>query len=147
MAGTMAEGEARMDLKTVEFNEKLARIQQEWGRRAPNFVLSTSRSLIKKLAFLAPIKTGRLRAGFWPAAMAVGMTSSIYTSWPNNNEGLGVSNLSGKNPSVLIQNSVPYVGNAGGRGTSWWHDAYNQILARLENELAKEVEGAWNAGG
>jgi hypothetical protein len=147
MAGTLEDAYARMELKTQEFNEALTRIQTEWGRRAPGFVLSTARKLIKKLAFNAPIKTGRLRAGFWPAALATGMTTSIYTSWPNDNEGSGVAKLTGSDPMVLIENTVPYVGNAGGRGTAWWHQSYNEIISRLESELAKEVEGAWNAGG
>lgn len=147
MADSQTAAEAKMELKTTEFNERVTRIMQEWGRRAPNFVLSTSRKLVNKLAFNAPYDKGRLRAGFKPAANALAMTSGLYTSWPNDNEGSGVAKLTGSNPTVLIENSVPYVGNAGGAGIGWWIASYNEIMARLENELAKEVEGAWNAGG
>ena len=138
----------RMNLKSAEFNTKLMRVQNVLDKiEGPAYVRAQARRLVKKWAFLAPIKTGRLRAGFWPAAMALQITS-IYTPHPNAGEGLGINNTyDQKRPSMTIVNAVPYVANAGGRGTSWWFQGMNAIMARMDKDLESHVERAWKAGG
>ena len=147
MAGTMADAMARMELRAGEFNARLAKVQNQLdGLEGPAFVRMQSRRLIKKWAFLAPIKSGRLRAGFWPAAMALQMTN-IYTSYGNHNEGVGINRTTDrKKPSMTIVNSVPYVGNAGGRGTGWWHQGLNAIQGRMNADLEKAIKKSWTAG-
>lgn len=143
----MAAPYARMEFKQREFNQKLARIVSELHKNASTYVLSKSRQLVKKWAFLAPKDTGRLRAGFWPAANALGITTGIYTSAPNRGEGIGVNNSGAKNnPSVTIWNSVPYVANAGGAGTWWWFHGLLEIEARAQRELEERVgRKTWNS--
>ena len=136
--------EARMDLKWREFTTQLNNVQQRTGRRAPQIVQTNSRRLIKKWAFLAPIKTGRLRAGFWPAAVRLQMTN-IYTPHPNRGEGLGQLNLDPRaaKPFVRIVNSVPYVANAGGRGTGWWFKGIVGITERMRRDAEGAIKSDW----
>ena len=135
--------QVRMDLKTAEFQQKLEQIKKQLGKEAGALVLKHSRQLVKKFAYYAPKDTGRLRAGFWPAAISLQMTSSIYTSYPNKGEGRGINRTQANNPSVTIVNSVPYVANAGGRGTGWWWKAMNAQMALMNKELDDTVRKAW----
>lgn len=147
MAAGMQQAQARMEVKTQEFAEKLAYIRKEMGRGADQAVTTWSRRLVKKWAFLAPEKTGRLKAGFWPAAAALGLTTVYSTNqFPNQNEGGGILRLGGSKPSMSISNRVPYVGNAGGRGTGWWHLGVNEVMSQMEADLKKVVSGAWQRG-
>jgi len=147
MAGSLAQAETRMQLKAEEFNRKLEYVRKEMGRGGDQYVTMQSRRLVKKWAWLAPEKTGRLRAGFWAAASALGITS-VYSrnNHPDIGEGQGILKLGGSNPSMLIANLVPYVGNAGGRGTGWWHVGLNSVMARMDTDLEKVVSGAWRYG-
>ena len=47
---------------------------------------------------------------------------------------------------MLIANIVPYVGNAGGRGTGWWHAGMSAIMARMDKDVEKLV-GHWSPQG
>lgn len=136
--------EAQMELKLAEFTAELARIQTEWGKQADEFVLKSARKLVKKWAFLAPIKTGRLRAGFWPAAIAMGVTN-IYTSFENAGEGFCVLNLDTANPTITIVNSVPYVSNAGHRGQGWWFEGLAEVQGDLQGDLEDAIKAGWAA--
>ena len=144
----MQQAETKMELHQKDFNMKMERVREQMGRGASQFVVTVSRRLVKKWAFLAPEDTGRLRAGFWPAAKCLGITT-VYSrnNHPDQGEGLGVNNSQNtKNPFVIIQNWVPYVANAGGRGTGWWHNGLNQVEAQMLKDLEKVVSGAWEYG-
>lgn len=144
---TSSRAQARMDFKMEEFAQKVAQIQKAWGRESKTFVLSTARKLVKKFAFEAPVDTGRLRAGFWPAAISMQVTQIYdYKGHGNKNEGAGIVKLTAKNPMIKIVNSVPYVANAGGRGMSWWFKSMSAIMFRLDRELENHVKKAWQAG-
>lgn len=133
---------ARMDLKWREFSATLAEVQKRNHKSAGSVVLSNSRKLVKKFAWEAPYKTGRLRAGFWPVATAL-MVPTIYTPYPNKGEGRGVVKLDARNPSVTIVNSVPYVANAGGRGTGWWFKSIIGITERMKREMEQNLKANW----
>jgi len=136
----------RMDLKFREFSEKLRKSSSAMGREGTTYVQSQSRRLVKKWAHLAPMKTGRLRAGFWPVAVSLQMTN-IYTRYPNRGEGYGINKSQDKrNPAVYMGNTVPYVAYAGRHGTSWWYAGINAIMARMEKDVENHVRKAWDAG-
>ncbi len=147
MSAAMDRLQTRMELKSAEFNMKLTQIAKASKKEGSTFVLKHSRQLLNKFAWEAPMKTGRLRAGFLPAAVALNMTSGMYTRFPNQGEGIGVNNIAAKKPSVTIINSVPYVAFAGRRGTGWWWRAMNRQIAAMDKDLKPTVQRIWRAGG
>jgi len=138
--------QARMEIKSAEFTAKLGLIAKASKKEGSSIVLKHSRQLLNKFAWEAPKDTGRLRAGFLPAAIALNMTSGMYTRFPNQGEGTGANNTGAKNPSVTIVNAVPYVAYAGHRGTAWWWRAMNRQLAAMDKDLKPMVRRIWGAG-
>lgn len=136
---------AAMDFRWKEFMTKMDVVRRAMKEDGEKFIRMNARRLVKKWAYLAPIKTGRLRAGFWPAAISLGM-NTVYTPLPNQGEGIGVANLKAANPHVRIANTVPYVANAGNRGTSWWWAGLRAVEVRMREDLDKYVRGTWNKG-
>lgn len=52
---------------------------------------------------------GRLRAGWWPAASALGVNTVYSGSFPNKGEGSVIDNIANPiNPSFTMTNTVPY---------------------------------------
>ncbi|HUV67559.1 MAG TPA: hypothetical protein VMW24_26945, partial [Sedimentisphaerales bacterium] len=66
----------RWDMK--RFNKDLERTRDATHRTSKNVVVHNARRLVKMAAYKCPIDTGRARAGFWPAAIALQMTN-IFT--------------------------------------------------------------------
>ena len=138
---------ALMELKQEKFAANMNRIRKELNYQAPQFVLAQTRTLTKKWAWYAPKKTGRLRAGFWPIAIATGMTN-IYTSAPNRGEGYATgTNVDNEKATYVFGNRVPYVsfaGGKGGHGTGWWwrglYEANNQMLELLKFHTGKVLD-------
>jgi hypothetical protein len=102
---------------------------------------------VKRLAFAAPKaatnfkKAGRLRAGFWPAAVALGITN-IYTNYANKNEGVAIDRTATGNPSFTIINSVPYIANLKS-GLSWVDEAMTRVRMQMVRDLVKYAEKTW----
>ena len=82
------------------------------------------------------VRRGRARAGWKPAAAAIGV-STVYTKYPNQNEG-GVIDRSNERsfPSVVMTNRVPYILTIQGHG-DWAQNAINQEATRMVERLEK----------
>lgn len=141
-----------IELDTREFNDTLRRLSQATGRQASSTVRFWGRKLLRKLAYNTPIAKGkfalrgRLRAGWWPAASALGV-SNVYTSQPNKKEGGYRDNLAhASNPSFTMTNSVPFIPFVKGI-----ESGANKALAEAQAGALKELEGdmrrAWNGAG
>jgi len=133
------------------FNQQVSQVQRLIGRNARSYVRTTARRLIRRLAFntpRAPSKygaSGRLRAGFWPAAIALNI-SNIYTRQPNKNEGRAIDRTSAGHPSFTIINSVPYLGNLKG-GLKFADIAINGVRAQMIRDLEKYARESWAKRG
>ena len=131
----------------ADFNAQVEKVRAMIGRNAGSYVRTTARRLIRRLAFNAPKApggfeaSGRLRAGFWPSAALLGI-SNIYTKAPNKNEGAGIDQTRGNNPSFTIRNSVPYIGNLK-EGMAWADVAVAGVQAQMVSDLTKYAENSW----
>lgn len=139
----MATAQQVMHWKLDAFNAQLKEVAKRTNKSARSIVGTNSRRLLRKFSYKCPILTGRARAGFWPAAIALNMTS-LNTPYPNHGEGRGIVKMYDRyRPSVLIGNRVPYIHNAGGRGLGWWLSSINLIMARMEKDITTAVPRQW----
>ena len=155
MAGALIQGAGgqaatlKWDMK--RFVSDIERVRNATHRTTQQVVQHNARRLVKKAAQLCPIDTGRARAGFWPAAIALKI-SNIYTPHPNICEGAGIDNTGAKNPTFTLENSVPYITYMGGkpggtRGRYYKKGENAKSLTRFGKALAEggkevlDVEG------
>lgn len=138
---------ATMIIDMDDFNAQVAQVARLIDRNGGSYVRTTARRLIKKAAWRCPRATGkyaaagRARAGFWPAALALGI-SNIYTNHPNKDEGAGVDRSRDSNPSFTIENRVPYIGLIPG-GTGWFEDAKQAVRAQMAKDLERLATDTW----
>jgi len=139
---------ASLKFNTDDFNRNLARVQQLIGRNAQSYVRTTARRLVRSLPYTGPRAptnirgSGRLRAGFWPAAMALGVTN-IYTPVSMNmSEGSAEDRTSESKPSFKIVNSVPYLQNLKG-GLAWAENAKRYVEMKSVQDLEKYAKASW----
>lgn len=139
---------AELKFDMNQFNGLLAETRQMLHRNSGSYVRTTARRLVRRLAYNTPItkakrrNRGRLRAGFWPAAAALGITN-IYTRFPNKNEGSAVDNTRDMtNPRFTITNSVPYIQNLR-MGYNWVDEARRGVQAQMAKDLEKYVQQSW----
>lgn len=131
----------------ADFNSQLERVRGLIGRNAQSYVRTTARRLIRRFAWNAPKApasygaSGRLRAGFWPAAVLLNI-ANIYTNQPNKNEGSGNDQTKTDNPSFTIVNSVPYVGLLK-EGLSWADNAVQGVQSQMVKDLEKYAVDSW----
>jgi len=131
---------ATIKFNTDEFNRNLARVQQLIGRNAGSYVRTTARRLVRSLAYNCPRAptnirgSGRLRAGFWPAAIALGVRS-IYTPIENMGEGAAIDRTSDDKPSFTIINRVPYYQNLVRK--DWVDAAKSYVMGKAVKDLEK----------
>jgi len=131
---------------TDEFNRNLERVRQLIGRNAQSYVRTTARRLVRALAYNCPRApsniraSGRLRAGFWPAAIALNV-SNIYTPIENMGEGSAEDRTTDDKPSFKIINSVPYYQNL--LRTDWVDTAKNYVLTKAAKDLEKYAKDTW----
>ena len=136
-----------MEWNMDAFNQQVGQVQELIGRNARSYVRTTARRLIRRLAWAAPHASlkysaaGRLRAGFWTAAAALGITN-IYTRFPNKGEGDARDATHGNNPSFTITNSVPYVLRLK-QGQGWIESAAGQVRSQMARDLMKYAEDSW----
>jgi len=78
--------------------------------------------------------SGRLRAGFWPAAIALGVRS-IYTPIENMGEGAAIDRTSDDKPSFTIINRVPYYQNLVRK--DWVDAAKSYVMGKAVKDLEK----------
>ena len=132
---------------TVDFNAQIERVRALLGRNAGSYVRTTARRLVRRLAFNAPKASakyrgsGRLRAGFWPAAALLNI-SNIYTRFPNKGEGSGNDQTRSAHPSFTITNEVPYITNLKG-GLKFVDMAAQGVRAQMTRDLEKYVRDSW----
>ena len=82
------------------------------------------------------LSRGRARAGFKPAAAALG-AGTVYTGFPNKGEGFIIDASNDLiRPTITIVNRVPYILLIPGHG-EWAQAAINQEAARLLERLEK----------
>ena len=139
---------AELKFDMVDFNQKTRQVRDLLHRNAGSYIRTTARRLIKRLSWNVPHappyfqSAGRLRAGFWPAAAALGITN-IYTQHPNKGEGSAVdATRSTGNPMFTIRNSVPYITRLKA-GQGWVEDAKRGVEAQMARDLRKYVEDSW----
>ena len=138
---------AALKFDTTGFNRQVGQVQQMIHRNARSYVRTTARRLIKRMAFNAPRATqgyaasGRLRAGFWAAATALGITN-IYTAQPDRGEGSAIDATNAKSPSFTITNAVPYIGNLKD-GLAWAETARRGVEAQMARDLEKYARDSW----
>lgn len=137
-----------LSFDVAAFNTMVSRTREMLHRNGRSYVRTTARRLVRRLAYNTPMSKenkrnkGRLRAGFWPAAQALGITN-IYTRFPNKNEGGVIDNTaSGSNPSFTIINSVPYMQNLR-MGYQWIENAKRGVQAQMTRDLEKYVVSSW----
>lgn len=104
-----------MHINTAGFNAQLEQLRQANGRAAGSMVRYWSRITLKKLAWKTNKasrkwrKSGRLRAGWWPAAQALGMSGVYSGTYGNHGEGHILDNSHDPiRPSITMTNTVPY---------------------------------------
>lgn len=139
---------AELKLDTTAFNAQVAQVRAMIHRNGRSYVRTTARRLVRRLAWNCPKApprygaAGRLRAGFWPAAQALGI-SNIYTTAPNKNEGEGIDQTaSASNPMFTIRNSVPYIGQLK-HGLAWADTAMNGVRAQMAVDLERYARESW----
>lgn len=139
---------ATLKIDMQDFNRQIERVRGKIGRNAGSYVRTSARRLIRRLAWKCPqaqpryAATGRLRAGFWPAALALNITN-IYTRAPNKNEGEGIDNTTGSHPSFTIRNRVPYIGDLK-HGLGWANDALDAVRVQMARDLMKYAADTWS---
>jgi hypothetical protein len=138
---------ATITFDTDNFNRQMSDVARLVGRNGQSYVRTTARRLIKRFAYNAPkapgsfAASGRLRAGFWPAAALLGI-SNIYTNQPNAGEGAGEDRTRDTEPSFTITNSVPYVGTLKD-GLVWADEAVRGVDAQMARDLEKLAVESW----
>lgn len=138
---------AKLTFDMARFNSEVARVQEMLGRNAGSYVRTTARRLIRRMAWNAPKApgymkaSGRLRAGFWPAAIALGVTN-VYTGQPNKGEGEASDMTHGANPRFVITNAVPYVLRLK-VGMEWVQKSVQAVEAQMARDLRKYAEDTW----
>ncbi len=131
----------------VGFNAQISQVRSLIKRNGGSYVRTTARRLIRRLAFNAPKApgsydaSGRLRAGFWPAAVLLNI-SNIYTKQPNRGEGSGNDQTRSGKPSFAIVNSVPYIGTLKG-GMKFANTAIAGVQAQMATDLEKYARDSW----
>jgi len=131
----------------TDFNAQVSRVRGCIKRNAGSYVRTTARRLIRRLAYNAPKApgsfnaSGRLRAGFWPAALLLNI-SNIYTGQPNRNEGSGNDQTRASKPSFTIVNSVPYIGTLK-NGMMFADVAVSGVQAQMAHDLEKYARDSW----
>lgn len=136
-----------MTIDTADFNAQLAKVARLIDRNAGSYVRTTARRLVKKAAWRCPrapgsfAASGRARAGFWPAALALGL-SNIYTGQPNRGEGAAIDRTASDSPSFTIENSVPYITQIPG-GTGWFDEALAAVRGQMAGDLEKFAADTW----
>lgn len=131
----------------ADFNRQMSQVRDMIHRNGRSYVRTTARRLVRRLAWAAPHaprrfgQAGRLRAGFWPAATALGITN-IYTNMPNKGEGAAVDATSGDRPSFTLINSVPYVMTLK-QGTQWIENAADEVRRQMARDLVKYASESW----
>jgi len=130
-----------------DFNRQMSQVARLVGRNGASFVRTTARRLIRRFAWNAPKApssygaSGRLRAGFWPAAALLNI-ANIYTNQPNKNEGSGNDQTRSDNPSFTIVNAVPYVGLLK-EGLGWADNAVRGVESQMAKDLEKYAVDSW----
>lgn len=134
---------ATMTWNMSEFGATM-RLLHERNRRAPSSLVTFwGRKLVRKAAYGTPIAgggfaaRGRARAGWWPAALGLGV-ANVYTPQPNAGEGVFVDGRgAGDKASVTIGNSVPYITRMS-VGLGWFGEAVAGVEAQMRNEAERE---------
>ena len=138
---------AGMTFDMTDFNRQVGQVRDMIQRNGGSYVRTTARRLIRRLSWAAPHApkkfgaAGRLRAGFWPAATALGITN-IYTKQTNKGEGSASNATQGGNPTFTIINSVPYVMTLK-QGTQWIENAENEVRGQMARDLEKYARDSW----
>ena len=138
---------AAMKFDMTDFNRQVEQVRSMLHRNGGRYVRTTARRLIKRMAWASPhapknfAQAGRLRAGFWPAATALGITN-IYTNQPNRGEGAASNATWGDRPSFTIINSVPYITTLKG-GLKFVDEAMQRVRMQMVKDLTKYTEWSW----
>jgi len=138
---------AELKFDMAGFNQQVAQVRNMIHRNGRSYVRTTARRLIRRMAWAAPHSSkrhpqaGRLRAGFWPAAAALGITN-IYTRYPNKGEGAAKDATGSNNPAFTITNSVPYVMTLKD-GTRWVDNAMSEVRGQMAKDLEKYARESW----
>lgn len=149
-------GALKIRIENKRFNAQLAELKRRNGRAGPSMVRFWTRRLVQKAAWLTPIATsgrdsagrfvriknrGRARAGWYPAASMVGLSSVYAGAAPNRKEGRGTDKTGDKaRPSMTIENRVPYVTFMRGHGLAWWIRAQAEVRGRMAGELQAKYQ-------
>lgn len=137
---------ATIKFNTDEFNRNLERVRELIGRNAQSYVRTTARRLVRSLAYNCPraptniSMSGRLRAGFWPAAVLLGI-ANIYTPIRNLGEGSADDRTSESKPSFRLTNSVPYLQNL--QSMEWVNAAKRYVEMKAAQDLARYAKESW----
>lgn len=136
---------ATLKIDTASFNEQLVRLKQANGRAAGSMVRYWSRKMLKKLAWKTMKaarrfpKAGRLRAGWWPAAQAIGVNTVYSGSHGDAGEGSCIDRSSDPViPSITMTNTVPY-----GPHVKGLEEALNAGASEVEVQVRAEADSLW----
>lgn len=138
---------AALTFDMAAFNSQVDQVRGMIQRNGRSYVRTTARRLIRRMAWAVPHASkrfpnaGRLRAGFWPAAAALGITN-IYTHFPNKGEGSARDATHGDNPSFRIENAVPYVLRLKD-GQEWVEKAMAEVRAQMARDLTRYAQDSW----
>lgn len=81
---------------------------------------------------------GRLRAGWWPAASALGVSTVYSGSFPNKGEGSAIDNIANPiNPSFTMTNTVPYGPHVEGIAAAM-QQGVSEVEARARGEWERK---------
>lgn len=112
---------ATMNIDTTSFNRQLEMLRRANGKAGGSCVKYWARKALRKIAFETNkasrhfIRSGRLRAGWWPAAEALNVPTVYAGAHGNAGEGSYVDATANQtNPSFTMTNSVAFIGHVAG---------------------------------
>lgn len=137
-----------MRIDTTAMNRQIAQLRLANGKATGNCVRYWSRIVLKQLAWntnkaLRRFKnTGRLRAGWWPAANALHSPTVYSGGFPNKNEGYAIDNTNTQSPraSFTMGNTVPY-----GPFVKQLVPALNSAVQNVESRARAEYESLFKS--
>lgn len=159
----MSSSPMTVKLLTAPFMRQVNVLTKRGREAAQAYVMRAAKGLIRSLAWRTPLaapftmmpqkdrtgrrrfypgvtmervrvgRRGRARAGWWPAASALGVTS-VYTKFPNKGEGDVSIDLKGFNPTIKMSNTVSYITRITGHG-NWAQNAVANEQVRAAGRL------------
>ena len=126
-----------------DWYDQWRRIKMRSGNAGRSYVRNKSKKLLRALAWHTPISDpkfhprGRARAGWWPAAKTLGV-STVYSGYAQDKgEGSCVDQSSSETPTIVMTNSVPYIQEIK-TDPGWPQKAFEQEARNAQEDILRQ---------